>query len=67
MLQNPIARVFGSQISGVIVIGIEGMPESDEFSMTVGSITIIIWSMRCIAPDSVTALFIPVNSSDKPS
>ena len=66
MLQNPIARVFGSQVSGIIVISVEDMPERDELSMTVGSITIVIWSMRCIAPDSVTALFISVQSIDKP-
>ena len=58
MPQNPIARVFGSQVSGVIVISVEDMPECDEFSMTVSSITIVVWSTRCIAPDSITALFI---------
>jgi hypothetical protein len=66
MSQNPIARVFGSQVSGVIVIRVEDMPKCDEFSMTVSSITIVVWSMRCIAPDSVTALFISAKSLDKP-
>ena len=66
MPQNPIARVFGSQVSGVIVISIEDMPECDEFSMTVSSVTIIVWGMRCISPDSVTALLISAKSLDKP-
>lgn len=66
MPQNPIARIFGSQVSGVIVIRVEDTPECDEFSMTMSSIIIVIWSMRCIAPDSVTALFISAKSLDKP-
>ena len=65
VLQNPITRVFGSQVSGVVVIGVEDMPECDEFSMTVGRITMVIWGMRCIAPDSITTLFISVKSLDK--
>lgn len=65
MLQNPIARVFGSQVSGVI-ISVEDIPECNEFSMTVSSVTIVVWSMRCIAPDSVTALFSSAKSFDKP-
>ena len=63
MCQDPIARVLGSQVSGVIVISVEDMPECDEFSMTVSSIIIVVRSMRCIAPDSVTALFIPAAKS----
>jgi hypothetical protein len=59
MSQDPIARVFGSQVSSVIVISVEDMPECDKFSMTVSSIIIVVRSMGCIAPDSVTALFIP--------
>ena len=66
MPQNPIARVFGSQVSGVIVIRVEKMPKCDELSMTVSSITIVVWSMRNIAPDSVTALFISAKSLDTP-
>jgi hypothetical protein len=45
MPQNPIAGVFGSQVSSVIVISVEDMPECNEFSMTVSSITIVVWSM----------------------
>ena len=63
MCQDPIARVLGSQVSGVIVIRVEDMSECDEFSMTVSSIIIVVRSMRCIAPDSVTALFIPAAKS----
>jgi hypothetical protein len=66
MPQNPIARVFGGQVSSIIVINVEDMPECDEFSMTVSSIIIVVWSMRYIAPDSVTALFISAKSLDKP-
>ena len=64
MPQNPITRVFGSQVSGAIVISV--MPECDEFPMTVSSVTTIVWSMRSIAPDIVTALFISAKSFDKP-
>ena len=65
MPQNPIARVFGSQVSSVVVISVEDMPECDKFSMTVSSVTIVVWGMRCIAPDSVTTLFISAKSFDK--
>ena len=65
MPQNPIARVFGSQVSSVVVISVEVMPECDKFSMTVSSVTIVVWGMRCIAPDSVTTLFISAKSFDK--
>lgn len=65
MLQNPIACVFGSQVSSVIAIGVEDMSERDEFSMTMGSITIVVWGMRCIAPDSIAALFISAKSLNK--
>lgn len=66
MSQNPIARVFSSQVSGVIVISIEDTPECDEFSMAVSSVTIIVWGMRCIAPNSIAALLISTKSLDKP-
>jgi hypothetical protein len=56
MPQNPIARLFGSQVSGVIVIKVEDMPKCDEFSMTVSSVAIVVWSLRRIAPDGVTTL-----------
>lgn len=68
MLQNPVARVFSSQVTGVMVIGVEDIPECDEFPMTMSNITIVVWSMGCIAPNSVATLLIsikPLNRPDK--